>query len=257
MARIESYDLDEVLQNDELEERENIANENKRKKKIRRKRKRRFFLFLLLLLLFAYFISSFSNVNVVEMQGNQYYSKQQIMEIAKVSYGSKSVLAPSFLIERRLENDPLIKNATIHKTWNGVITIKIEEEKLIGYYQQNNTYYLLAEKGDDIKIKDSHTLANVPYLNGLNKEQRDLYKKSIVKAKRDSILLISEVLHYETSYNKNMLKLIMQDGHVVNTSFAGLKLLDSYTEMLKGLNTNLKCIVFAEETNTMYTEKCE
>ena len=259
MAKIREnqYDFDDVLQNDELEERESIANENKRKKKMRRSRRRKFLFILVLLLIVVYFVSDFSNINVVETSGNEYYSKQQIMKIANISYDAKSIFAPSFLIENRLENDALIKDASVSKSWGGVISVRIEEEKLLGYYIDKNKYYLWVPNEDPIQMEDKDKLANVPYLNGLNKEQMGMFAKSIKDVKKENIALISEVLHYETSYDKNMLKLIMQDGHIVYTTFKGLALMDSYTEMLKGLKTDLKCIVFAEETNTMYTTQCE
>ncbi len=259
MAKIkkQKYDFDEVLQNDELEERESIANESKRKKKVRRKRRRKLVLLLIVSVAVFYLISDYSNVNVVEMNGNEYYSKQQIMKIAGISYDSKSVFAPSFLIRNRLEDDELIKEASVSKSWDGVVSIQLEEEKLLGYYMDKDDYYLLVDSEDAILMKDKDKLANVPYLNGLNKQQIAGFKKYIKDVKKENILLISEVLHYETSYDKNMLKLVMQDGHIVYTTYKGLPLMDSYTEMLKGLNTDLKCVVFAEETNTMYTTKCE
>lgn len=257
MARLESYNFDDVLQNDELEERENIANENKQKKKRRRKRRRRLFVFLLIAIALVYAISDYSNVRIVEISGNSYYSKQQIMNIAGISYDMKSILAPSFLIDKRLEDDTLIRSASINKSWDGIVNIEIEEEKLIGYYSKDGKNYLIVDDDKDVLIKDESKLANVPYLVDLNKEQIASYKQAIEKVNKESIWLISEISHYETSYDENMLKLTMQDGHVVFTSFKGLALLDSYTEMLKELRTDLKCIMFAEETNTMYSEKCE
>lgn len=257
MARLESYNLDDVLQNDELEERESIANENKQKKKRRRIRRRRFLILILLALLAAYAFSDYSNIRIVELNGNSYYTKQQIMNRAHISYDMKSILAPGFLIEKRLEEDVLIRNATIHKTWDGIVKIDIEEEKLVGFYRKEDKNYLLVEGEEDVLMKEEEKLANVPFLVDLNKEQRKSYKKAIDHVKKENIWLISEISHYETSYDQNMLKLTMQDGHIVFTTYAGLKLLDSYTEMLKGLNTDLKCVMFVEETNTMYTEKCE
>lgn len=257
MAKLESYNLDDVLQNDELEERENIANENKLKKKRRRKRRRRIFLFLLIAIAIVYMISDYANIRIVELSGNSYYTKQQIMKKAEISYDMKSVLAPGFLIENRLKSDVLIKNATVNKSWDGIIKINISEEKLVGYYTKDGKDYLIIDGEEDVLVKEEGKLANVPYIVDLNQKQLAEYKKAIDDVKKENIWLISEISHYETSYNENMLKLTMQDGHVVYTSFAGLKMLDSYTEMLKSLNTDLKCIMFAEETNTMYTEKCE
>lgn len=256
MERID-YFYDEVLQEDELEQRENRANESKRRKRKRRRRSRRMLLILIVLLIVAYFGSQYSNIRIVELKGNSYYSKQEVMALAKIRYDMKSILAPSFLIEKRLSNDTMIKSASVHKSWNGVVSIALEEEKRLGYYEKEGKKYLLIESSEDILVKDVEQTVDVPFLNGLNEKQRSRYRKEAITLDLESLALISEVSHYETSYDKDMLQLTMQDGHIVRTTYEGLKMLDSYKEMLKGVKTDLKCIVFAEETNTMYTEKCD
>ena len=84
-----------------------------------------------------------------------------------------------------------------------------------------------------------------------------LYKENLKNVDSENIWMISEIVHYKTSYDKNMLKLYMQDGHIVLTTMKGLSMLDNYLEMLKALNTTHKCITFVEETNSSYSEKCE
>lgn len=258
MGRIKkALALEEVLQKDELEEREDQANQSKNKK-IKRKRRFRRGIILIFIILFAfYLLSDFSNVRVIDIKGNLFYTKQQLMEKANIKYSMKSLMAPSFLIEDRLEKDPLIRNVDVHKTLDGVIRINVQEENMVGYYKKNNKAYLLVEKEKDVYVKEEKDLAQVPYLVDLNENQRNKYKTIVDKVNKKSIWLVSEISHYETSYDKNMLKLIMQDGHIVYTTMKGLKLLDSYTEMLKALNTTHRCITFVEETNSSYSEKCE
>lgn len=249
--------MDDVLQNDELEEREKIALTNKIKRRKRRKRIRITCFLLFLTIFIVYMISDYSNIQIIETTGNVYYSKQQIMEKSKISYEKKSMMVPSFLIEKRLKKDPMIKNVEVDKEIHGVVRIQVEEEKLLGYYEKQGNYYLLIRGEEDVLIKDKAKLANVPYLVDLNKSLIEEYKKQMDLVDKSSIYLVSEVARYETSYDANMLELTMQDGHVVHTSIADLKLLNQYTEILKGLKSELKCIVFVGETGSMYTEKCE
>lgn len=258
MARLNSQiELDDVLQKDELEERQANAEINKQKK-IRRKRRRRKLLLLSILILFSlYLFSDFSNIRVIDVKGNIFYTKKQLLEKAEISYSMKSILAPAFMIEKHLEDDPMIKNASVHKSWDGVVSIEIKEVNMVGYYTKDNKSYLIVKGEEDVYIKDESLLAYVPYINNLSKKERDEYKKSVDKVNKENVWMISEISHHETSYNKNMLKLVMQDGHVVYTSMKGLKLLDYYLEMLKALNTTHKCITFVEETNSSYSEKCE
>lgn len=258
MARVrQPYEIEEVLQKDELEKREEEATNRKIKKIRKRRNRRRIAIVLLLVGIAFYFISDYSNVRVIEVKGNVFYTKKQIMDTSQVTYAMKSIMAPGFLIEKRLEEDPLIKDVSVSKTWDGVFRIKVEEENLVGYYEKDGKYYLLLQGEDDKEIKDSKSLSLAPYLVDLNKEQREQYAKALEEVETKNIRMISEVSHHETSYDKNMLKLIMQDGHIVYTSINGLKNVAYYREILKGLNTTHRCIVFAEESNAAYSEKCE
>lgn len=258
MARIRpSYELEDVLEKDELEERQALAETNKQKKIRRRRRRRRIFVLLVIVLFGVYMFSDFSNIRVIDVKGNMFYTKKQLLEKAGISYSMKSIIAPAFLIEKRLEEDPLIKKASVHKSFDGVVRITIDEVNMVGYYEKEGKNYLVVKGEDDVYIKDDSLLAYVPYISNLNKKQRDEYKQSVDDVNKKNVWMISEISHHETSYDKNMLKLIMQDGHIVYTTMKGLKLLDSYLEMLKALNTTHKCITFVEETNSSYSEKCE
>lgn len=256
MARID-YELEDVLQKDELEKREEEATTRKRKKQKRRKRRK----FMLLILFFSgiviYFVSDYSNVRVIEVKGNVFYTKKQVVDTAGITYGMKSIMSPSFLVEKRLEEDTLIKEVSVSKTWDGVISIRIEEENLVGYYQKGKSHYLIIQGEEDKKVEDAKSLAMAPYLVDLNGTQREQYAKALQDVEAKYIRMISEVSHHETTYDSNMLKLIMQDGHIVYTSMHGLKNIAYYKDILKGLNTTHRCIVFAEESNAAYSEKCE
>lgn len=251
------FEYKDVMQEDELEARKSAAKTNK-KKIMRRKRRRKGILLLMLLVLFGiYMFSDYSNIRVIDINGNTFYTKEQLLEIADIDLAQKSILAPSFLIEKRLKQDTLIMDVSVHKSWDGIVRIDLVEENVVGYYTKDKKTYLMLKGEEDIKFKDERLLAFMPYINNLNDKQREQYKQNIQSVNEKNILMISEVTHYETTYDKNMLKLYMQDGHVVLTTMDGLKLLDKYLEMLKSLNTTHKCITFVEETNSSYSEKCE
>ena len=253
---MERFDLDE-LEEDELEKRERQAKENIKRKRRRRKMRRRIFFMLLVGLLALYLLSPYANINLVEVEGNVHYTKQDLMDIAGIDYDMKSFLAPFFLMEYRLESDDLIAEADVKKTWNGIVKITIEEKKLVGYTLQEDVYYIVTASGESVAQEDVDQLIDLPYIVDLDEDQLQQYAAAMEDVDQESIQLISEVSHYETSYDDDMLELLMVDQHIVHTTYEGLALLDSYTEMVVGINTNLQCIVFAEETNTIYTEKCE
>ena len=252
-----TIDIDEVMQDDALEARQSAAQSNKRKSMRRKKRIRFILLLSIVATFFIYIFSDYSNIRIIDVNGNKIYTKEKIMEMADIDYSMKSIFAPAFLIERKLKKDVLIKDVDVHKTLDGTIRIDISEEETIGYYSKKDKTYMMFKEGEDVLIEDTSLLVHVPYISTLSKEQRKQYKKNLKNVSIENIWMVSEIVHYETTYDKNMLKLYMQDGHVVKTTMEGLKMLNNYLEMLKALNTNHKCITFVEETNSSYSEKCE
>ena len=87
--------------------------------------------------LVVYYFSFDSRTHVLSSSGNYYYTDKQIYQIADVSTDTRLWLTPGFLIENRLESNPLIADAMVHKTryrlklkrrWSSVImyrTIRI------------------------------------------------------------------------------------------------------------------------------------
>lgn len=252
-----TIDIDEVMQDDELEARQSAAQQSKNKL-MRRKKRIKILIVLIIISIFSvYMFSDYSNIRIIDINGNIIHTKEQLMKMAKIDYSMKSILAPGFLIKKRLEDDLMLENVDVHKTLDGLVRIDIVEEDMIGYYEKKGKAYLMFKDGDDMYIKDESLLLHVPYINGLSEKQREQYKKNLNTVGNENIWMISEIVHYETSYNKNMLKLYMQDGHIVLTTMKGLSMLDNYLVMLKALNTTHKCITFVEETNSSYSEKCE
>lgn len=249
--------LDELFEEDELEKRTRIASEQKHKKMKFRKRRKRTILFLLFAVILAYFISDYSNIRVIDISGTNFYTKEEIMKIAKLEYGTKSILSPWFVIEKRVEEAPVVEDAKVKKSWNGIVKIQITEEKMLGYHIVDKKAYLIIDGKDDQLVEDETLLATIPYISNMDDEFLQKYKEAIKDVSASNLRLVSEISKYETSYDENMLKIQMEDGHIVYSSLDGLKNLDYYNEILKGLKTTHKCIVFAEESNAAYSQKCE
>ena len=254
----DSFDLDELLAKDEDEKRLEKA---KRHLNFTRKRRKIFKIFVklgLLVLIIIYFIGDISNVKALRISGNVIYSSNQIEKIANISYSSKNILYPSFFIEYLLKKDPLIKNAKVKKTFTGGVYISVEEEKIIGYYQQGDVYYILLGDGSSLEMDDDNiNLITSPYINGLSNTQRSELCTIFEKLDKEEISMISEITTYSTSYDQNMLQVVMADGHIVRSTYKGMSLLSSYKDILKGLDSSLQCIYLVEETNSSYSQKCE
>ncbi|MDF9825020.1 cell division protein FtsQ [Breznakia sp. PF5-3] len=255
----DTFDFEKVLEKDEQETRYDRVIKHRKKLKLRKKRVKVLVVLTVILLIGGYMLTSMSNIKILKVKNNVIYSQQQILNKAGLNYSGKMVFHPVFFIERALEKDELIKDVSVSKDYfSGAIYIDITEEKVIGYYNSDGKQYVLLGNGKSVEMKkDQLALISSPYLRDLNKDQRKLLGEELSKIDNEFIALISEIRHYKTSYDDNMLELLMQDGHIVRTNYDSLHLLESYREFLKAKNSDLRCIVFDETTNSSYTEKCE
>ncbi len=257
MHKVTKIDYEEILEKDELEKKDEQLSHKKKNRKKRRRKKQVLFVSIILGIFALYLLSDYSNITVVIVDGSTLNSKQEIMNIGKVSYGEKSIFNTSSAIEKRLEEHVFIESAKVSKSWDGVVHIQIEEKRILGYYIEDDKKYLLVEGKDPIAIDEKVEVAHLPYLFDLTEEQKQAYMKACQDVEIEYLSLISEVKHYETTYDNNMLELVMQDGHIVFTSMDGLSLLNWYTTTIKGVSSADKCIMFIEETNTITTQTCD
>ena len=112
--------------------------------------------------LVVYYFSFDSRTHVLSSSGN-YYTDKQIYQIADVSTDTRLWLTPGFLIENRLESNPLIADAMVHKSQNK-ISFEIEEKVVIGYYVQDNKNYLLTIDNESIELDTKYlkTIVHFP-----------------------------------------------------------------------------------------------
>lgn len=109
--------------------------ENKKKKRKRRNRKIRMMVLAFLIVAgIVYFGSDVSKIKVLKITGNQFYTEDQIKQLANVSEKSRNLLHPSFLLEWKLKRNDLIEDVKVDKTFHGEVSIAIQETKILGYY---------------------------------------------------------------------------------------------------------------------------
>lgn len=198
--------------------------------------------------LVVYYFSFDSRAHVLSSSGNYYYTDKQIYQIANVSTDTRLWLTPSFLIENRLESNPLIDNATVQKSQNK-ISFEIEEKVVIGYYVQNNKNYLLTIDNESIELDTKYlkTIAHFPLLSDFDESQRKKIAKQFKENKdslsRSVIEKIAEMVPFQTSYDDNMIKMTMQDGNIVYTSMDSLVMMANYQAMLTELHGQNACLL--------------
>lgn len=228
------------------------------------KSKHRFFLLGialgLILIIGAYFISDYSNIYHVVIEGNVYYTDEEVRAISGISDDDKFLLVDKKNVKQQLENDTLIKNATIEKLDDKVIRITVEEYKIIGYVFEDETTKLVLINDDRIDItKDNMRLINqVPLIAGYDKEGLSSIEKGFENISIELISEISEIHHYSFSYDENMMELIMHDGNYCFVSSIGLHMLSQYYNVISNLEVGdeKQCLYVDEVTNTYQNRAC-
>ena len=214
--------------------------------------------FVLSILVFAlssfvfYCFSEDSKVRVLACEGNYYYSDSQIYEMAKVSTNTRLWLLPSSVIESRVDKQDLISSVKIEKS-NGSLVIRIKEKLAIGYYIEKNEYYILTIDNESIKVDEKYksNLIHLPFIHDLSKEQRKEMCASFSKDKenlsREIIEKISEICPFESSYDSNMIKMVMRDGNAVYSNMDSLYMLAKYNAVLTQLKGTSVCLLLDSE----------
>lgn len=257
MERLDTFIQDDV-------EAKFLALENKKRKRKRRRKKIRLVCTLAIFIsLTLYFISDASKIKTLEVNGNIYYSDQQILDQANLSYDSRYVFHPTFLLRMKLKKLDLVNDVKINRSWNGNISINVTEDKVIGYYVTNNENRLLLGDGTSKSVSEENLekIVNFPLIDGFSDEQLKNLAKAFTKkgdeVESSVIAMISEILPHEESYDKHAVKIVMQDGNTLYGSYDDISVLNYYLSTLKNLEGNHVCLFMMSDEGTMPKMDCE
>ena len=73
----------------------------------------------------------------------------------------------------------------------------------------------------------------------------------------DLITMISEIQPYSRSYDKHMVKLIMQDGNTLFSAYDGIPLLNDYKQVLRSSSKSHVCLELDETNASIYESACK
>lgn len=255
-------DLEDILYDDV--EAKYLTLQNKKKNRKKRRRKRRWIGLLVIgCVLALYFVSDVSKVKSLDVKGNRFYTRDKVLQEAGLSYETRYILWPSFFIEWKLKQDPLIKSVRVQKGWDGAILINIVEKTIVGYFIENEKNYAQVSDGTQLEIKSTQLaqIVNYPLIDGFSETERKKLAKSFGKSKEEVrpniIAMISEMQPYATSYDKHMVRIMMQDGNTIFASYDAVPLLNEYIGTLKKLDKTNVCLWPDASTRSMHNESCD
>ncbi len=217
----------------------------KKKRKRRNKRIARFALLISFIVLVVFYLTSdMSKVKSLTVKNNVHYSDSQILELAGIDYDSNYILTNSFYVNYKLEKNSLIADAKLKKDLHGGFTIYIEEEKVIGSLKENPQLLLIQGKG--IENISNISLKSIPRIGAFTDEQLLKLNESFENVDSKVLTMISEILPHAETYNSEMVRIVMNDGNRITSSYDGISLINSYKKILPQLEGTHVCLFMDE-----------
>ena len=211
---------------------------------------------------FVYYFSFESRVKILSCSGNHYFTDQQIYTIANIDLSSRTMFASQDAMRKRLMENPLIKEVEVKKH-KDKISFNISEKTIIGYYVKDGKSYLVCDDTSRVELEDRYkeNLIHLPLIHGFSDTQINNicheFKKYDKYLTQEVVEKISEIGPYKTSYDKNMLKITMQDGNFVYTQIDDLLMMARYESMLTDLEGNPVCLVLDAENSVITKMSCD
>lgn len=206
-------------------------------------------------LVVLYFLSDSSHVKTLTVYDNYLYRDEEILKKAKLNYDSSFLLSNRFWIAYQLEKDPLIMNAKVSKDFKGGIHVTVEEKKVIGYMSEQRNQLIIDQEGIiEIDGLSDSIYENIARISGFNQEQMKQLKDSFNVVDKEIITMISEIIPYQTSYNDDMVQLVMRDGNRISTTYRGIALVNHYKKILPQLEGTHVCLYADEYTESIFKE---
>ncbi len=210
------------------------------------------FVVILLLSVVVYLFSPATQIQALSCTGNYYYTPQQIYAIADVSINDRTFLHTPSQVKSTLEKNPLIEKATVELDGQNM-SIQVTEKTIIGYFEQDGFQYLVSSQGERIRMTeelDASTLVHFPLIAKMENDSIadiDEIAKEVRRhpdyLTREVLEKIAEIQPWEESYDKEMLKLILQDGNTVFTSIRSLYMMSAYQQVLTNLQGDNVCFL--------------
>lgn len=218
---------------------------NKRNKKVVKKRKlkkKAILTFCLISLCISLCIVYIYNINIsnIYIIDNNILNDQEIIEIARIDDYPNTMKNDSRTIEKRLESNDYIKNATVKKKgFFNEVYITVEENIPLFYYRFEDKTVLY----DGKKVKDDF---NVPVVtNELDGDIYDEFLESMRNVDENILIKISEIKYDPNDIDKERFYLTMNDGNYVYLTLNKFSNINNYIGIIKTLN-NTKGILYLD-----------
>ncbi len=234
----------------------------KTKKKKKLKRRLKVLLFIVVIgLIIAFFVSDFSKVKSIHVEGNKDISSKEILSNVSISKDTFFFLVDKEEITTSIKNMGMIKKAVVSVDFIGNVTIYVEEADKVAYSEMEEVTYVIDELGgvsiteDQKIIQELHSCPRISNFTDL--ELLKTFAKEYVKIPGLIKTQTSDILYAPKDNDSTRLKFIMDNGKILYLRIEDmadqLSRID-YEAFMTGYSD--RC-VFSFEGNYVYTEGCE
>lgn len=180
----------------------------------------------------------------IYIKGNNFLKDQEIIELAKIENYPSFIRTSASKIEKTLEKDTYIKEATVKKQGTA-ITITVEENRPLYYYATISKTILIDKK-------EVSELFSVPIV--VNYIPDTIYEKFIKKMKKvdlEVLMRISEIKYDPNEVDEGRFLLTMSDGNYVYLTITKFENINSYIDIVKQKKfENKKGILYLDAGNS-------
>ena len=211
-----------------------------------------------ILLMIVYFVMPVSRVSGITLSGNAFLSRDYILDLADLSNNSIYYLSLPFILERRIEKDPLIENAKVSLERDNSVKITVTERKILGYRYEDEPLILMAD-GSYVELKSTYLdiITKIPLILGFNtEEQTEKLCRSFADVDEKIIRDISEISQYSLSYDPEAIRVLMRSGGYFMGNFYNMGVLNRYWAIYNYQKDKSQCIFADDSMTSAYSKMC-
>lgn len=204
----------------------------------RNQKKRRILRLLIICLVLYVFVAIVfqifgMNIKNIRVEGNYYFTEQQIIDMARLTDYPNFYYNNPFVIRRRLQREVMIQDVQVRIAWYNRVNITITERKRLFYDKREGV----------IVLSDGKTMENdfkqVPIL--INYVPRELYQKlihSMDNLDQSIINRISDITYTPNEVDRERFALNMIDGNLVFINITRFNNLNRYDSIKERINNH-------------------
>ena len=183
--------------------------------------------------------SSLSKLGTVSFEGNTFLTKGTILELTGLTTGQSILEIHPSALEAQIEAHPLVKKADISFTGLNDLSIKIEEEQVLGCVSSNQRVKLLLSEGIlvDNSVMSGQTCQGVYFydMDELPEEMNLMYLTNALNELDPDFIALIDAVYYEPELGDiYRFSIHLKDGNVIKVNtYTMAEKLSYYPTLLK------------------------